>query len=330
MLDVTFNQSRDDKNKEIRLGVELDADDAPVAYHFCEPKSFAYNGSYPQGGNHVVVPAKDIIHIFPKDRIGQTRGWPLIVPIMEALKNLNEYEKSEMTAARIGSNQVGFLETPTGAEYDGSTNDDGTKSMDLEAGEIRELPAGQKFTSWDPKHPTDAFSEFVRSMKLSMAAGVSVSYPTFTGDLTGVNFSSIRAGLLEDREEWKSWQTLFIEGFAEPVFAAWLEASLTNQSITLPLSKFDKFNSPEFIGRRWAWVDPLKDANANKILIEERLTTRTRLAKELGLDYEELLEEIKTEQETEKEIGISPTTSENTNPTEYNPKDEEDDEEGKK
>ncbi len=306
LLDINYNEARATGRNEIRMGVELDVYDAPVAYHFLQFSnvSLAYSGSYPYGGDRIRVPASEILHIYPVYRVGQTRGWPLSVPVMMVQKQLRAYEEAEVTAARVESCKVGFITSPTGEDFTGEANDDGTMNMDLEPGEFRQLPEGTDFKGWDPQHPNSQFGPFVKMMKQSMATGAGISYPTFTGDLEGVNFSSIRAGLMEDREEWKTFQVQFIEELGEPVFEAWLTAALTSGRVGLPLSKFEKFNRPQFMGRRWPWVDPLKDAEANKLLIDERLISRTTVVADQGRDLEDVLKEIKAEDDMMKKLGV--------------------------
>ena len=306
LLDVNLNIPRMKGRNEVRMGVELDEYDAPVAYHFLQFRevSIATSGFYPTGGDYLRVPASEILHIYPMYRVGQTRGWPLMVPVMMVQKQLAAYEEAEITAARVSACKIGFLTTPTGDEFTGEENSDGTMNMDLEPGEIKELPEGQEFQGWDPQHPNSAFPNFVKAMKQSMATGAGISYPTFTGDLEGVNFSSIRAGLMEDREEWKTHQTQFIEDLAEPTFAAWLETALMVKTVRLPFSKYEKFNKPQFMGRRWPWVDPLKDAEANRVLIEQRLTSRTAVVADQGRDFEDVLEETKQEEALAKSMVV--------------------------
>lgn len=96
-------------------------------------------------------------------------------------------------------------------------------------------------------------------------------------------------------------QAFMIETLCEVVFEEWLEMALLTQALPLPFSKYDKFNHPRFQGKRWKWIDPKKDQDANRIALKENQTTsRTRIAAEEGNDFEEILEELAWEEE---EIG---------------------------
>jgi len=59
-------------------------------------------------------------------------------------------------------------------------------------------------------------------------------------------------------------------------------------------------------GRRWAWVDPQKDGNANKLAIDNRLKSRSQIMRESGDDPESVWREIQHEEEIMRELGIQP------------------------
>jgi lambda family phage portal protein len=282
--------------RRVVMGVEIDAYNRPIAYHIL--------GSHPgEAMAHVRprvrIPASEILHLFVPERPGQVRGVPWLASSMHGLKLLRGYKEAELVAARASAAKLGFLERPTdGADFHGDNDDatTGSRGMQAEPGTITELPIGMKFSSWDPSHPTQAFGDFVKSSLRGVASGLGVSYNSFASDLEGVNYSSIRAGLLEEREVWKSLQSWMIRHVCEPVFEEWLKASLTAGAITvinsaLPATKFDKFNSPRFRGRRWPWVDPLKDVEASITAINAGLTSRRAVIGAAGGDIYEVFNE---------------------------------------
>lgn len=59
--------------------------------------------------------------------------------------------------------------------------------------------------------------------------------------------------------------------------------------------------------KRWQWVDPLKEAQAQSEAIDARLTSRTRLADEAGEEFEDILEEISEEQKLAASLGVELT-----------------------
>jgi capsid protein len=72
----------------------------------------------------------------------------------------------------------------------------------------------------------------------------------------------------------------------------------------LPAAKFEKFNAPEFQGRRWPWVDPLKDVQASVLAINNLLTTRTKVLAEQGGDFTDTATEWGDEAALLTSLGI--------------------------
>jgi capsid protein len=72
--------------------------------------------------------------------------------------------------------------------------------MDAEPLLIQELLPGQEFAEFNPTHPTTAYKDFMKAVLRSIARGLGMAYTTLTGDLEAVNYSSIRAGLLSERD----------------------------------------------------------------------------------------------------------------------------------
>ncbi len=127
-----------------------------------------------------------------------------------------------------------------------------------------------------------------------------------TNDLEGVNYSSGRLGMLDERELWKLLQRFDIEVAERPIFEEWLYMSLQTGAIPLPLAKFDKFNKPIFRGRRWAWVDPLKEVQSSALEVANKFTSRTRIIEDsdVDADFEQVLFELAEEEMLMEELGM--------------------------
>jgi lambda family phage portal protein len=163
-----------------------------------------------------------------------------------------------------------------------------------------------KFNPWDPKYPDAQHEMFVNTILRGISSGLGVSFNMLANNLERVNYSSIRAGLLDERELWKLLQQWFIESFMQRVFSSWLEMALLRGAIELPF-ELAQFNKPIFVGKRWPWVDPLKDSQATIQDIQACLTTRTRAIAETGEDREEVDQERAEEIAAAKELGLEPT-----------------------
>jgi lambda family phage portal protein len=291
-------------NKKIKMGVECNEWNRPLAYHLWTE----HPGEVLMARHRfdkVRVPADNLVHGFIQERAGQSRGLPWIVSAMLRLKMLGGYEEAELVAARLASSKMGFFTSEDGESYQGDGEDsDGSLITDAEPGTFEQLPTGVKFESWSPEHPTNAFAAFHKAMVRGAAASVGMTYPSFSGDLEGVNFSSIRQGSLNERDGWRVIQNWEIGTLHQAVFPRFLAMGITTGAIRLPMTKFEKFNKPKWQPRGWDWVDPQKEANANLVAFNGGMKSRTAILAARGISYEDFLDELKAEQDLADAKGV--------------------------
>jgi len=315
-LDTECNQSRTATQPEIVMGVELDLVGRPIAYHVFESHP---NGAVESSRRRMRIPAKEIVHCFVPDDVEQTRGVPWMHAAMRRLNDLGGYREAAVIAARIGASKMGFYKTPEGSLAgisDGTTQgSDGSEQFvtNAEPGEFARLPSGWEFQAFDPQYPHEQFDAFNKACLRGISAAMGVSYNSLANDLEGVNFSSIRSGVLEERDHWMVLQDWFIEAVVDPIFEVWLESALLRGVITqpgksgpvaLPAAKRDKFMGHTFQGRRWGWVDPVKDVQASILAIEANLTTATDVAARAGVDFQDVLATKQREQALLEAYGL--------------------------
>lgn len=315
-LDVNKNDRRLANGNVVKMGVEVTPYGRPVAYHL----RIAHPGDNPyytfEGSMYEVVPAADIYHHFISDRPEQTRGIPWMASAMIRLQNLGGYEEAAVIAARVGAAKMGFFTAPDGdgtAVSDDTENADGTGDLitDAEPGTFGVLPEGYGFESFNPDYPHAMYKDFVKTVLRGVSSGLGVAYNTLANDLEGVNFSSIRSGVIEERDNWQAIQNWVIESFLDDLFSTWLKFSLLSAAIPsapggapLPAEKFDKFNAGVWQGRRWQWVDPRADAEANISLINNGLRSRGDVIAEQGGDIDETWSQLAEEEKKIAEMGI--------------------------
>ncbi|AXK39627.1 phage portal protein [Crenobacter cavernae] len=278
LLDEALN-SQLSEQKRIVMGVEVDEWGAAQAYHLRQPSSY--------GPLHKRIPADEIWHVFLPLEIGQQRGVPWMTTGMLRLNMLAGYEEAAVTAARVGAAKMGFFtqseDAPDGHGI-GTADTAGNLITDAEPGTFEALPAGWDFKSFDPDYPHALYGQFVKSCLRGISAGLGVSYNGLASDLEGVNYSSIRAGLLEERDEWMALQSWLIDAVLSPLYSEWLPLAMLSGQLNLPMAKLAKFDNARWQGRRWAWVDPLKDMQASVLAIENGLSTWTDVLTGMGVD----------------------------------------------
>ena len=319
-LETRLNRSADGTSNAIRMGVEINEWGRPVAYHLrnTHPGDL-YHATGAQGMQTLRVPAADIIHEFIADRPEQLRGIPWAHAAMQRLNNIGAYEEAAIIASRVGASKMGFFTTPTGdvtelatgAGEDGDGQPDtSTLYMDADPGTFQGLPAGTEFTPFSPEYPAQMFDPFVKANLRAACSGLLSAYHSVGNNLEGVSFSSIRSGTLEDRDYWTILQDWFADNVLDRLHAEWLGSALAFGQITgptgaaLPLAKLDKFTPHIFQGRRWEWVDPNADIQADLTAIRAGLKSPQQVAAKLGMDYEDLLTEIQQAQQMRQRMGL--------------------------
>ena len=315
-LDTRLNRPAQNGQTAIRMGVELNAYGRPVAYHLANRHpGEIYAAAGEQGATHTVIPADDIIHGFIADRPEQVRGVPWAHASMLRLNNLAGYEEAAVVAARVGASKMGFFAKADGAPatLDDQADDEdsaGQLLTDADPGTFGELPAGVTFQPFNPDYPSAMFPDFVKAHLRGIASGLGVAYHSLANDLEGVSFSSIRSGTLEERDQWMVVQEWFIEAFHERLYPEWLRHALAfglvvfDSGKSAPVGLFDKFSAHAFKGRRWAWVDPLRDIQATTAAIDANLKSPQDAASEMGEDYEDVLVAIKAAADLRARLGI--------------------------
>lgn len=322
-LDISKNEIT--RNGEIRLGVEYNKRGKVIRYHFAKKR---FQNGY-SSVERYTVDAKYIIHGFLEEWANQSRGVPWMHASLERSKHLDKFDEGAIVNARVGASSMGIIHGEGDGQFtgeeDGEGDYEGDTLTEFSPGEFKDI-GNRQITHLDSKYPDAMYDPFVKRFLHSIAAGWGISYHSMTGDLEGVNFSSIRAGVLDDREVYKGLQNWFIRISVRRIRENWLgHAYLTgnikigNKSLSRPI---DQYKPAHYQGRRWAWVDPQKDGAANQLAIDNRTRSRSSIIRDMGDDPESVWREIHRETEMMKALGIQPIEKE---VTATEPKEDQDD-----
>ncbi|WP_308342392.1 phage portal protein [Roseobacter insulae] len=289
----------------IESGIEFDADGRPLAFHiWTAPEDVAHMGIR----RRVRVPARDMVHVLVPEEIGQALNVPRSSTALRLMNMADAFQKAGMEAAHFGAAAMLFFkreaETSTLSQTDDTADDGGPPIDTIEAGTILDLPPGVEPVPHVPHYPDAAVEPFMRNMNASTASGLGVSRETLTGDLTGANFSSLRAGKGEERDEWRMLQRAMFESFHGVVFSQWLNMALLTQAVRLPLAKIEKFDAAEWRPRGWPSVNPKDDATAAEKDLALGLRSRREIAAERGRDIEEVDKEIAEDKQRAERLKL--------------------------
>lgn len=295
-----------------KMGVELDAvDKFPVAYWFLHrrPNDYFYNYAELSQQRYIRVPAEEILHIYVQDDDPeQTRGWPWLFAAVVNLFRMDKFEEAALVNATIGASKgVYYKKTlPDGFEGDPSELDDDGYLIDkVQPGMATELPYGVEPVTVDMKYPDESTLGFQHAMMLGAASVFGLSYATASGDLSQANFVSSRLGQNEEREYFMTVQQFLKDNWKIPGFDEELYRAMLARRVTLPISKFEKFNRPSFTGRRWPFVQPVDDMAAKIMALDNVLTSQSDiLAETTGEKFEDMCKKIDRDNKIAEKYGI--------------------------
>ena len=163
---------------------------------------------------------------------------------------------------------------------------DGDRVEQFEPGLIAYARGGKDIRFNQPA-ATGGYSEYKRASVHTSSAGFRVPYELLTGDLSQVNYSSIRAGLVEFRRmiDAVQWQ-LFIPMLCAPVWRWFTEAAWAAGQIPTPEVPVE-WSPPKFDA-----VDPYKDAMADLLAIRTGTMTLAQAIARQGHNPDAVLAEI--------------------------------------
>ena len=304
-----------DKKKDKPIYYMLNRD--KINYYDLQPDRFSE-----------LVPASEVIHGFQQEAAGQMRGVPLGQTSSETLYMIAKYSEAALQNARVGAAKVGFFTQnsdqpmPTRIKTDENgdpvMDSDGNPvlenvmdnvKLDLKAGTASALPPGVDFSAWSPEYPNNEFEEFIKVMLRGASVGFSIPYSDISGDLSDVNYSSMRQGALEIRANYRILQGVLILYLMDPLFRDWLIEVLMTEMLSvngrkLTMDMFHQLHKPIWTPKRWAWIDPRAEAIANQIAIKQGLKSPSQIIKEMGGDPEEVWKSVKQDIEVMKGMGL--------------------------
>lgn len=303
-IDEQRNQMLANGN-EIRMGVEVDSYQRPVAYWVKPRHPGDYNFASVSQNPAIRIPASEIIHVYKTERAGQSRGEPWMAPAMSQLKMLNAHREAELVASRMAASKMGFFTSDNGEDAPADDYDNNVPIIDAEPGTFHQLPAGVDFKPFDPTHPATAFAEFQKGILRGTASGLGVSYASLSNDLEGTSYSSIRQGALEERDAYRMVQQFLLEHFLIPAYSAWLMHIMEFGMIPIPATKFDKFFvSTNFRPRGWQWVDPQKEIAASVEAMNNGIMSMQDVSNQYGRDIEETFSQWQRDKELADQFGL--------------------------
>lgn len=305
----------------IRSGIALDEEDG-------SPSTYYVRVGHPNDGHYSYpvlkwreIPARDsegrpnILHSYIMRRSHQSRGAPLLAPVLNLFRDLEKLQEATVVRERIAACFAAMISTadPEGMAAMASRERgvDEQRIEDIYPGLVGYLQPGEQVTFGTPTGLAQPYAELVKGIVVQLAAACDLPYVLLTKDFSQLNFSSARAALLEARRMFRRLQHLLTVSVLTPMWEllleeAWLRGELGDIDFYADREAWCRAN---WVPPGWGWVDPVKEVQASATAIEKGLSTYAEECAALGRDWEETFEQQARERERREELGLSPVAA---------------------
>lgn len=261
--------------------------------------------------NPVYVDAKDVIFLYTKHRPSQVREMSDMSPTITRIRDANEFMIAVSVKERIAACLSVFIkkQLPTtgigrqNGSVPGPHQDYQGKS--IAPGMIKELNAGDEIQVVNPTGQATDAASYIKLQQRLVGAGQGISYEATSRDMSESNYSSTRQGIIEDdmtyAEEKEMLMEVMDEIYETFIISLWLAGELDAKDFW---DNKDKYFEHAWITAPKKWIDPQKEANANKIALNTGQKTFKQIAAEQGRDWKEQIDEMAEVLEYAKDKGI--------------------------
>lgn len=280
----------------LMLGVERNKLNRPTRYHFVDEVRDEYGFV---SWDTKSIPARDILHFFESLEPGQVRGWPRIASCLQAVSDLREYDNAVLDAAKVQAMMAVIMSTMNpNVEPEESPADFRLKKMG-----ITRAPVGWNLNSLQTSHPNAQNSEFrkERSRDLGRPAGMPLMQIRL--DSSGHNYSSARFDAQTYQKANRIIQGSIGRHRVFPVVQLVLVEAM-QKGILRP--RLFSRNEVKFRWTQPPHVDPVKEAMAERIRMENRTLSPQDACSSYNLDFDKVAKDWALANKILKENGMPP------------------------
>lgn len=304
--------------RRLIAGVEVDRDGAPVRYHFLKGYGAADRSARVGGSGAHSVPIdafhsdgrRKVLHVFAAHRAEQTRGEPILAPVIEALRQVSDYTDAELSAALVSALFTVFVTNQSGEGIAGAPTSGGGSSapapsdgsIGMQKGGVIELAPGDDIRIADPSRPNQAFDPFIQAILRQVGVALELPFELLIKHFTR-SYSASRAALLEAWRVFRARRSWFASRFCQPYYEALLYEAVLQGRLDLPGFLDDPAKRRAWCLTTWrgpapGQIDPDKEVTAADKRIKLRISTHERETAELtGEDWEDVEATLEAEED---------------------------------
>jgi lambda family phage portal protein len=270
--------------ENVIAGVEFDAAGRRSAFYIYE----WHPGNLLRLPKSNRIPAAEVVQIFRPLVPGQVHGVSALLPIMQKLNDLDQFDRATLVKQKTGALLTGFITTPNENPLGAAQATDGAWTASLEPGTIQRLSPGESLEFSDPPE-TGGYSDYAKTQLRLIASGLGLPYNVLSGDLSDTSYSSARVGLIEFRKYIDALQWQFVHMFCRPVFQRWIELEVLRGTLPLPENGVQQYvRNISWAPPAMQMTDPQREVDAMVRAIRAGLMSREMAVASLGYDLAEV------------------------------------------
>lgn len=323
------NEGNTSNSDTLFMGVEKKTTGAPIRYHILNQNPYASWSRKAREWTKVTAfnentGLRNVIHLFKPLRPGQTRGIPWLTPVIETIKQLDRYTEAEIMAAVVSGFFTVLLKHGQGgglgfgnmigdqAVTGFASGNPQDESLKLANGAIVDLPADTEAQFADPTRPNSTFDPFVKAILEQIGTALGIPFEILIGHFSA-SYSASRAALIQAWMFFLCRRLWLARIFCQPIYENFLSESVAIGRTAAPGFFKDPMirkaycGNPDsqWIGDSMPQIDPLKEADAAVVKINNGLSTVDRETTSLGGgDFQDNQAQIRKERIFIKEVGL--------------------------
>jgi len=253
------------------------------------------------------IPASRIVHMMNRDRPGQQRGIPEITAAIPLFAQLRRFTGAVLESAEANASIAGILKTT--APPNEAQPVEPFSPIKLNRGSIIAMPDGWDMQQASSASPNATYAMFKNEIINEIARCISMPFNVAACNSATYNYASGRLDHQVYGRSIKVKRSILESRVLAKVFFAWLEEAILVTPAIIP----DSAGDPDEWILQWAWdsgehVDPLKEANALTIRLQNNMTTFATEYAKMGRDWKVELRQRAAEREFLKELGLDDPT----------------------
>ena len=237
----------------------------------------------------VFIPRDDVQHVFEAVTPGQQRGASWFTPAITAIHAFDQLLDACIETAKTKALFTGFVKNLDGGSTVAS---DMAALQPMMPGAMVELPVGCDVTFAEPGDMS-SLDSVLRASARQICAAMGVPYePIF--DLSQTNYSSNKAGFESFKRRVRVIRNMLTSRFLQPVWERFVTLEILSGRIRAADYARDPraYFAATWLWSEWASLEPLKEAQANAILLQTGLASRQQLVEASGREFAALQSEI--------------------------------------